>query len=173
MMVRAIVAMACLPVILALPGVAAAQAPEPPAPTLSDQPSPEPSTPASSTPTAPAPLAQAPSSPAPPVPAPRQSNCFDIITLPATMQPYSPVMLNHCSGASWMLGHENIPDANGKPTAEFVYRWYPLNMSSEEAYLLKAGATLVPPVKAGPAAVPSFSNPYPAFNTQKKSAGPQ
>jgi len=136
-------------VLACLPVMAAAQAPAP-------EPSPAP--------------ASAPASTL----APQPAHCFDIVTLPANMQPYSPVLLNHCSGASWMLGHENITDANGKLTNEFVYRWYPLNISAEEAFLLKAGGSPIPPVKP---AAPSTAAPIPSATAPsdgaRKSANPQ
>jgi hypothetical protein len=58
-------------------------------------------------------LAQAPAS---------QATCFDVLMPPSDSQPAGAILLNRCSGQTWILVRTYQPHARGIP----AYRWSPV-----------------------------------------------
>jgi hypothetical protein len=48
--------------------------------------------------------------------------CFDVVTGPAETRPAGAILLNRCSGQSWILVRAYQAPTKGNP-AQFVYRW--------------------------------------------------
>ena len=61
--------------------------------------------------------------------------CYELVPMPTKEQPYGPLLLNRCTGATWLLVRSGLPDVAGKATNSFVFRWAPLGASSGESVL--------------------------------------
>lgn len=63
--------------------------------------------------------------------------CFEVIDRP---RPESPIMINKCNGATWMLIPTGLLDEKGNKSGMYVYRWESLHVSSGAEVELKRGA---------------------------------
>jgi hypothetical protein len=60
--------------------------------------------------------------------------CFDVV--PTTGDaPFGPILINRCTGATWLLVREDAPDMKGTPTGKFTFRWHPLGSAANEVIL--------------------------------------
>ena len=89
-----------------------------------------------------------------PKPQAQSATCFDIALPPANAAPYGPILINRCTGATWLLSRERAMDAHGKPTSMFVYRWHHLADVGAEAILAFPNPSKLPETPA-PAIKPS------------------
>jgi hypothetical protein len=67
--------------------------------------------------------------------APSAAPCYDI-KMTAPESPYTPILLNRCTGQTWQLVRVVVNDAKGKQTDQFVYRWYMIEAAAGEAALV-------------------------------------
>ena len=61
------------------------------------------------------------------------SPCFDVVPMTDNAVPYGPIMINRCTGVTWLLVRENVFDTKGNPTGKFAFRWHPLSSAGNEA----------------------------------------
>jgi len=54
--------------------------------------------------------------------------CFDVIALPGDKPPYGSILLNRCTGATWLLAKSSTGDT-------FSFRWSPRGIEANEAVL--------------------------------------
>jgi hypothetical protein len=52
--------------------------------------------------------------------------CFEVVPGNLNTAPQRPILLNRCTGATWLLAKEFVREANGKPTQSFRWYWNPL-----------------------------------------------
>ncbi len=64
--------------------------------------------------------------------------CFSVETPRIEMPPNAPLLVNRCTGSTWMLVRTNLNDAAGKPTGVYTWRWSPLAANTGEAQLVTA-----------------------------------
>jgi hypothetical protein len=85
----------------------------------------------------------------------RTEPCFDILSPGQGSSPDGMMLIDKCSGRTWLLIRIPIPDDKGNATTEFAYRWAPILYGDREALLSmaaqKAGA---PPPVPGPKNTP-------------------
>ena len=81
----------------------------------------------------------------------RGEPCFDILSPGQSGSPDGMILIDKCSGRTWMLIRIPIPDDNGNATTEFAYRWAPILYGDREALLSIATQK--------PAPVPGQKNP--------------
>ena len=58
------------------------------------------------------------------------SKCFDIIDV--TRQPAQPILLNRCTGETWIAIQETLPKREDQLTASYVLRWYKIHHTDVE-----------------------------------------
>ena len=56
--------------------------------------------------------------------------CFDVIPMNGSAPPYGPILVNKCTGVTWLLTKAAVPTAKGKPAA-FTFQWAPLAIQQE------------------------------------------
>ena len=61
--------------------------------------------------------------------------CFDIVNATPQQQPFLPILLDRCTGRSWMLVKIELTNPTGRPPAAFTYRWFPLAADTSEPSL--------------------------------------
>ena len=166
-----------LPALAALAIPAAAQQLPNPVPAAPPAPAPAPGGTPDSTPPASPPAATQQGQPAaPPAPAegqsqgqaqgqaatqaamptpPRTEPCYAIVPPPQGLGPDGSVMIDRCTGKTWLLIRIAIPNDQGEVTGDFTYRWAPILYGDREALLSS------PPPAPKPA-------PAPAPATKKK-----
>ena len=66
-----------------------------------------------------------------PVKAP-DGSCYELIPGNNT-PPFTAILLNKCTGATWLLVREFVPDA--KATGSFTFEWHPLKVSEQPEIL--------------------------------------
>jgi hypothetical protein len=81
----------------------------------------------------PAPKTQAPL-PASPAPA-----CFDVVPNEGQGAPADAILVNRCTGETWILVRAPVPDANGEDSADFTYTWLPLSTGQDKPVLQMSG----------------------------------
>ena len=54
----------------------------------------------------------------------KQIDCFEVIPESKTLRP---IMVNKCTGETWMLVYTSFVDEKGNKTGTFTYRWSPLS----------------------------------------------
>ena len=59
------------------------------------------------------------------------------------------MLIDKCSGRTWLLIRIPIPDDKGNATTEFAYRWAPILYGDREALLSIAGHKDAPPPAPG------------------------
>jgi hypothetical protein len=59
--------------------------------------------------------------------------CWEIANPAQDMTPQNLVLLNRCSGQTWIMEKIFFVDKQGRQTGEFTYRWAPISMESQEA----------------------------------------
>ena len=69
--------------------------------------------------------------------------CWEIYAGTSNVAPYTAILLNKCSGDSWLLIRSGVTDKKGKGTDSWVWRWSPLNAESSEAILSPAPGQVV------------------------------
>ena len=52
----------------------------------------------------------------------QHGSCFDVVAAPSETQPAGAILLNRCSGQTWILVRTYQAPAKGSP-GHFVYRW--------------------------------------------------
>lgn len=60
--------------------------------------------------------------------------CFELVMMQNSIA-YGPILVNRCTGATWMLVRESLPRAKGNSEEPFTYRWHPLATEENEAIL--------------------------------------
>ena len=60
--------------------------------------------------------------------------CFEVISPSQTAQS-NQIMLDRCTGATWLLVRVSLPDMPGRPSQSFTYQWEQLTISSEPPIL--------------------------------------
>ena len=85
-------------------------------------------------------LGQAP----PAAPNATTQECFHI--LPPSGPPFFPMLLNGCTGATWILVRNYVPDDKGNPAGSFIWRWSPMLVDQGEATL----SNVIPTAPAPP-----------------------
>jgi hypothetical protein len=58
--------------------------------------------------------------------------CFEVIPAAANVIPYGPILVDRCTGHTWVLARAEAGDAKGK---SFAFRWFPLAIIPQEAVL--------------------------------------
>lgn len=66
--------------------------------------------------------------------------CFAVIPAAAEAAPFGPILLDRCTGTTWLLAKQQAVDASGQRLRGFVRRWHPLSSSGEEAVLTGGGS---------------------------------
>jgi hypothetical protein len=100
-------------------------------------------------------LAQTPASPAaaenpaPAIPASPSTLCYEVVSTTASTLPYAPLLVDRCTGRTWLLAGDRVADAQGKPTGAFAFRWHPLGNTAEEAVLAFPEQSPAPSVNLG------------------------
>jgi hypothetical protein len=65
------------------------------------------------------------------------AHCWDVVALPAVtyeaMRPTPAILVNHCSGGTWMLIQLHLAPRGGREG--HVWRWVPVTIESEEGVL--------------------------------------
>jgi hypothetical protein len=79
------------------------------------------------------PLASLPTPPEPTAPLPTAQLCYEVIQ--PNISPFAPILLDRCTGFTWVLIRHPLTDARGRATSQFIYRWAPLGLDSTEAVL--------------------------------------
>ena len=59
-------------------------------------------------------------------------DCFTIVPETRTLRP---IILDKCTGKTWMLVYVTLVDDKGKETGKFTYRWFNIGFSDEEPEL--------------------------------------
>jgi hypothetical protein len=59
---------------------------------------------------------------------PEAKECFTIITHEGI--PPSPILLNKCTGETWVVLYEEVPDSSNPKQVSREYDWYKMNRSS-------------------------------------------
>ena len=59
------------------------------------------------------------------------TTCFDVVPLAAEAPPHGPILVDRCTGHTWLLLRVNL-EKNGKT---FTYRWLPLSLENGEPVL--------------------------------------
>jgi hypothetical protein len=54
--------------------------------------------------------------------------CFEIIAMPTNPVVSGPMLVNRCSGETWVLVRQPV-ETNGKETGSFVYMWSPISLA--------------------------------------------
>jgi hypothetical protein len=80
----------------------------------------------------------------------RTEPCFDVLSPGQVSSPDGMMLIDKCSGRTWLLIRIPIPDDKGNETTDFAYRWAPILYGDREALLSIAGQKAVPPTKAPP-----------------------
>jgi hypothetical protein len=73
--------------------------------------------------------------PAASAPASPSTLCYEVVSTTASTLPYAPILVDRCTGRTWLLAGDRVADAQGKPTGAFAFRWHPLGNTAEEAVL--------------------------------------
>lgn len=58
--------------------------------------------------------------------------CFDVISGNQNAVPQRPILLNRCTGATWLLEKRFAHDVSGQVTRSFRWYWSPLPIGSTE-----------------------------------------
>jgi len=82
---------------------------------------------------------------APPPPTARPEPCYNIASPGQGATPDGMVLIDRCSGKTWLLIRIQIPDDKGNPTSEFTYRWAPILYGDREALLSMGQKPATPP----------------------------
>jgi hypothetical protein len=61
--------------------------------------------------------------------------CFDVVLAKGEAAPFGSVLVNRCTGATWFLARDAMPDAKGNATGRFMYRWHILGSAGNEVIL--------------------------------------
>jgi hypothetical protein len=61
--------------------------------------------------------------------------CFDVVPTTGNAAPFGPILVNRCTGATWLLAREPVSDAKGKTTNNFSFAWSPLEIERSPAIL--------------------------------------
>ncbi len=64
--------------------------------------------------------------------APQVTECFEMMPEDSTTMP---IMVNKCTGETWMLNRMSFIDENGKRTGGFTFKWNLLATNAEEPVL--------------------------------------
>src|SRR6266404_1133712 len=65
----------------------------------------------------------------------RGEPCFDILSPGQSGSPDGMMLIDKCSGRTWLLIRIPVPDDKGNATTEFAYRWAPILYGDREALL--------------------------------------
>ena len=65
----------------------------------------------------------------------RTEPCYTIVPPPQGLGPDGSVMLDRCTGKTWLLIRIAIPNDQGELTGDFTYRWAPILYGDREALL--------------------------------------
>lgn len=65
----------------------------------------------------------------------KQTPCYDVVA--GSTQPQR-VLLNKCSGDTWVLVQQTVVDKEGKNTGQFMYKWFPAGKEFKNQTLLMA-----------------------------------
>ena len=77
----------------------------------------------------------------------RGEPCFDILSPGQSGSPDGMILVDKCSGRTWMLIRIPVPDDKGNATTEFAYRWAPILYGDREALLSIAKGVPPPPAQ--------------------------
>ena len=61
--------------------------------------------------------------------------CFEVYEPSQAAQISQPILLNRCTGTSWVLVREPLADQKGNPTRSFTYEWHGLSVSNDTPVL--------------------------------------
>src|SRR4051794_28072094 len=64
-----------------------------------------------------------------------ETPCFDVASAGQGAQPASMILVNKCTGYTWLLTRNALADDKGKVTGAFSYRWHPIAVGTGEAQL--------------------------------------
>jgi hypothetical protein len=84
--------------------------------------------------------------------APPSGACFEVVANGPDALPNGPILVNRCTGATWLLVRTPLADQKGAATGSFTYVWEPLSVGRESPDLSLG----LPPV-TGPG---SLINPH-------------
>jgi hypothetical protein len=71
--------------------------------------------------------------------------CWEIVSGTKDAAPYTALLLNKCTGNTWLLIRTGLADKQGKPTDSWIWRWSPINAEQQEAILTPSPGQLVMP----------------------------
>jgi hypothetical protein len=95
------------------------------------------------------------------------AGCFTVVMPVAGGAPHTPLLLDQCTGASWILVRDPVASLQPSGGPQFRYRWFPLAIASAEAVMADVQASekaptaksaVVTPAPASPVASPAPSN---------------
>ncbi len=79
-------------------------------------------------------------------------SCYEISQPQKGDMPFGPILLNRCTGLTWVLVKASMTDVHGKDTGNFVYRWSPLLLNTGEAQLYVPSPHFPPIIQSHPPA---------------------
>jgi hypothetical protein len=94
---------------------------------------------------------QAPAAQAAAAPPARTEPCYSIVPPPQGLGPDGSVMIDRCTGKTWLLIRIAIPNDQGEVTGDFTYRWAPILYGDREALLSAPQPAPKPPAAPAPA----------------------
>jgi hypothetical protein len=71
--------------------------------------------------------------------------CFDVVANGPDAQANGPILLNRCTGATWLLVRTPIMESNGTDEGNFTYMWEPLGVGNQQP-ILSIGLPKLPTV---------------------------
>lgn len=75
--------------------------------------------------------------PAPPInsqqqaPESKPGQCYTVVAPAQGVDPESTILVNGCTGATWLLVRTPVLDVKGKPTKTFTFTWHPLPIDTD------------------------------------------
>lgn len=85
------------------------------------------------------------------------AGCFTVVMPAKGGAPHAPLLLDQCSGSSWLLVRDPVAPAHPGDAQAYRYRWFPLAIASTEAVMAETPASPPAPRSAAAAKPPATS----------------
>jgi hypothetical protein len=82
------------------------------------------------------------------------AGCFTVVMPVAGGAPHTPLLLDQCTGASWLLVRDPVAQLQPDGGPQFRYRWFPLAIASAEAVMADAPVSETAPAAKSAALAP-------------------
>lgn len=76
------------------------------------------------------------------------SGCFNVVMPTKDGSPHAPLLLDQCTGASWLLVRDPVVQTQPGGVAQFRYRWFPIAIASTEAVIAEGPVSAPAPAPA-------------------------